>query len=103
MDANVDLQVWLDAAAAERQVIAPYVRTRKDAELVYGMRLLRQGRGGRAELRQDGRLVAPAGQAVPLGTMSVNPGPNDTCELELTVARIGEPDEVYVFACPRRP
>lgn len=103
MTADAPLQAWLDAQAADQQVIAPYVRSAVAVTLAYDLRVVRRGAAGRAETRQNGYVQLPAGQATPLGTrLSVNAGAHDTCSIELMLQAHGQPAQRFDFACPRR-
>ncbi len=100
MPVDADLQVWLDQAAARGQVVAPYVRTALPVDVDFQLRVIREGQGGRAETRQQGLVRTVAGNATALGTVSVNAGPADRCDVELRVRVAGRNEKVYRFDCP---
>ncbi|GAA5234911.1 hypothetical protein FOZ76_21970 [Verticiella sediminum] len=100
MTPDADLQAWLDVQAAERHVVAPYVRSALPVAVTYDLRVIRVGRGGRAEARQQGQVALRAEQATPLGTMSVSSAPGDACQVELVLAPQGEEPRRFSFDCP---
>ncbi len=101
MNADTNIQVWLETAAhTPPGIIIPYVRTSQDKTLHYQVRAVRRGPAGRSMLSQGGVVEAQAGVPAALGRMSFNYGPADDCNIDLILSEHGSDDRNYHFACP---
>lgn len=101
MNADTNIQVWLETAAQSPPgIIIPYVRTAEDEKLHYQVRAVRTGPSGRSTLSQGGVIQTRAGIAAALGSMSVSRQPNDECKVDVVLSEHNTGYRNYHFACP---
>ncbi|MFW7342697.1 curli-like amyloid fiber formation chaperone CsgH [Pollutimonas sp. H1-120] len=101
MNADADIQVWLETMARTQPVvIIPYVQSTENKTLGYRLRAVKDGPGGRSVLGQGGTLQVPADTPTALGRMSLNYSARDACSIDLTLNENGEAQRNYHFACP---
>jgi len=101
MNADIPLQVWLEASASPPPaIITPYVRSATDTRLRYRIDAFREDQNGRATLRQSGQTMVPAGQATALGHLQLSRTPNDHCEIVVWLLASNATPVEMRFACP---
>ncbi|MGB6104715.1 MAG: curli-like amyloid fiber formation chaperone CsgH [Pusillimonas sp.] len=101
MNADTDIQVWLEAFSRPPPgIIIPYVKTARDRTLRYRVLAVKDGAAGRATFSQSGIVDLRAGVPAALGRLSVNHGPRDECHIALTLSEPGANVLNYHFACP---
>ncbi len=102
MVSDADIQAWLDTTAhTTPSIITPYVQTTVDKTLHYRVHAVRQGQGGKSEIRQGGTVKAMAKQPAALGQMSFSVDQDDLCTITLTLTEAGTQVGEYHFDCPR--
>lgn len=101
MNANVDLQVWLETNADTRpSIVTPYVQSAEDAHIHYRLYAIKKGKSGMSSVSQSGTVNVPAQKPTPLSRMSLSMGQTDACQIELILAKGGVPAGTYHFDCP---
>ncbi|NYT78063.1 hypothetical protein H0A71_13755 [Alcaligenaceae bacterium] len=102
MNANVNLQVWLETVPdTHPSVVVPYVRSETDGVIQYQLKVSKRGFSGVSNLGQSGDVRVQAGQPAALSRFSLNIGKNDECTIELVLFNSQHPADTYHFDCPR--
>jgi|SRR5690606_19170903 hypothetical protein len=101
MNADADIQVWLETMARTQPVvIIPYVQSTENKTLGYTLKAVKDGPGGRSVLGQGGMVQLAADIPTALGQMSMNYSERDACSIDLTLTIKGEAKRNYHFTCP---
>ncbi|NYT70305.1 curli-like amyloid fiber formation chaperone CsgH [Pusillimonas noertemannii] len=99
MNADTDLQVWLETQAQTRPgIIVPYVQSSHSTHLRYLLRTTVTRGGSSSRVSQGGMLEVPAGTAVPLPRLAVSQ-PDGQCRIELVLAEKKGSERHYEFDC----
>lgn len=99
MNADVDLQAWLETQAATHpEVIIPYVQSSRATELRYLLRTTVSHQGGNSRISQGGVLSVPAQTAVALPRLAVS-RPDGECHIELVLTAPTGTETRYQFDC----
>jgi curli production protein len=102
MIADVNLRVWLETDANTRPgMVIPYVQSSENKRIQYQLYAIKQGPGGTSKVGQSGTVQVPAQKPTALSAISLNPGKNDACQIELILAEGGLPMGTYYFKCPK--
>lgn len=100
MQADTNLQVWMDVHASNGQtIVAPYVSAARELELQYELRLVNTGQSGSSSVAQGGNLHVNANSPTRLSTVSVTAQPGGTCKLALTLRENGKEIGHYTLNC----
>lgn len=101
MNADADIQVWLETIAkTQPSIIVPHVESKESTTLRYRVRTVKVGKSGRSALGQSGVVKLLAGVPATLGRMSLSRDPGDECYIELEVSADSGAHGNYRFACP---
>jgi curli production protein len=101
MNADADIQVWLETAARTNpEIIVPYVRTAASKTLRYDVRTVQEGANGRSNMAQSGAVTVQANVATPLVRMSVTRSRQDYCHIEIVITEGHSTRQDYHFECP---
>ena len=101
MNADADIQVWLETAARTNpEIIVPYVQATGNKILQYSVRTVREGAHGRSDMAQSGAVTVQANVATPLVRMSVTRGKQDYCHIEIVISEGHAAGRDYHFECP---
>src|SRR5690606_7799358 len=74
MDANTDLQVWLQSQSTQPPgIVVPYVLSTSDTTLRYSIGIVSTSPAGRSEIRQGGTVWVHAYTPTPLSRISITP------------------------------
>lgn len=99
MNADTDLQVWLETQAHTRpEVIVPYVQSSQATNLRYLLRTTVTHGGGSSRISQGGALDVPAHTAVALPGLAISQ-PGGQCRIELVLTERTGDDKRYEFDC----
>jgi|GEM_PF-1768395 len=99
MNADTDLQVWLETQANVRpEVIVPYVQSNHQTNLRYLLRTTVRHNGNSSRVSQGGVLEVPAHTAVALPRLAVSPS-NGECLVELVLTEKTGSDKRFEFDC----
>lgn len=99
MNADIDLQAWLETQSATRpEVIVPYVQSSQATSLRYLLRTTVSGQGGNSRVSQGGILSVPAHTAVALPKLAVSQS-NGECRIELVLTERSGGETRYEFDC----
>lgn len=99
MNADTDLQVWLETQAQSRPgVIIPYVQSSQPTHLRYLLRTIVTHGGNSSRLSQGGVLNVPARTAVALPRLSISQ-PDGECRVELVLSEKAGPEKRFEFDC----
>ena len=97
MNADTDLQVWLETPAHARpEAFVPYVQSSHQAILRYLVRTTLKHNGASSRVSQGGALDVPADTAVALPRLSITP-PDGECHVELVLIEIMGTEKRYEF------
>lgn len=103
MNADTNLQVWLETQAHSRPpVIVPYVQSSHHANLRYLLRTIVSHNGGSSRVSQGGALEVPADTPVALPRLTISPV-NGECRIELVLSGKQGADQHYEFDCSSAP
>lgn len=95
------IDLWLEVSMKSgTQVVVPYARASVDAQAGYQVLVLREGSAGKSEIRQSGNVSLQPGVASPLGQVSVNRTPNDSCRVEIRLFEGVRQTVARDFDCP---
>lgn len=101
MNADADIQVWLETMArTQPSIIVPHVESKESTILRYRVRTVKIGKSGRSALGQSGVVTLVAGVPATLGKMSLSRDPGDACYIELELSTDRGAHEKHRFACP---
>lgn len=101
MDADIDLQVWLEATVAARSsVIVPYVRSDRPVPLQYTITTRQHSRSGGTTIGQSGEVFLQAGSATALSRLAIRRQADDICHISVTLSGPGDFQNSYRFDCP---
>jgi len=101
MNANADLQVWLETNNDTRpSIVTPYVQSSEDTNIHYRLYAIKKGKSGMSSVSQSGTVSVPARKPTALSRMSLSVGQTDACQIELILAKGGMPAGTYHFECP---
>ncbi|WP_397473309.1 curli-like amyloid fiber formation chaperone CsgH [Pusillimonas sp.] len=99
MNADIDLQAWLETQSATRpEVIVPYVQSSHATSLRYLLRTTVSHQGGNSRISQGGVLSVPAHTAVALPRLAVTQ-PDGECHIELVLTETSGGETRYEFDC----
>ena len=99
MNADIDLQAWLETQTATRpEIIIPYVQSRHATSLRYLLRTTVSHQGGNSRISQGGVLTLPAETAVALPRLAVDHS-NGECHIELVLTEKTGNETRYQFDC----
>ncbi|MDX3893313.1 curli-like amyloid fiber formation chaperone CsgH [Pusillimonas sp.] len=99
MNADTDLQVWLETQAQPRPgVIVPYVQSSHSTNLRYLLRTTVVNGGGSSGVSQGGALNVPAGTAVALPRLAISQSSGE-CLIELVLTESKGAEKRYEFDC----
>ena len=100
MDADADIQVWLEAVSRPPpSIVVPYVKTDADTTLRYKVMVVKQGDKGKSMISQAGKAWAQANVPLPLAHVSVSQNPDESCYIDLLLSITGRADLNYRFPC----
>ncbi|WP_354684621.1 curli-like amyloid fiber formation chaperone CsgH [Cupriavidus necator] len=86
MQADMNLQVWLDIQSANGTAqIAPYVASAHEAELQYEVKVSTRSGNAASSAAQAGTVHVVPGQPVRVSTLTVAPHPAAVCEVGLVL------------------
>ncbi len=86
MQADINLQAWLESRAANGvTMIAAYVSAAREADLQYDIRLRNSGQGNSSAVAQSGTVHVTQNQPSQVSSIAVTPVPGGKCEVGLTV------------------
>ncbi len=94
------LEVWLETEGAARALV-PYVRSAEPATAGWRLRLTREHRGGRSDIRQSGTVSLAAGVPRRLSSTAVGREHADRCSVEIEITEGDRTVRTYRFECPR--
>ena len=99
MNADTDLQVWLETQAqAQHEIIVPYIQSHHSTRLRYLLRTKVKQASGSSTISQGGALEVPADTATPLPKLLLNTI-NGECRIELILSEKTGPEQRYEFDC----
>jgi len=99
MNADIDLQAWLETQNSSRpEVIIPYVQSNQDTSVRYLLRTIVVHSGGNSRVSQGGVLRVPADTAVALPRLAVS-APSGDCRIELVLTERMGGERRYEFDC----
>lgn len=102
MAADIDLQAWLEKdSISHPPIVTPYVQSTESRRFDYKVIVISQGRGARAQLSQNGSVLAQAGQATALPPFSISVDSNEKCRVELVLITEHDAAKNYYFDCPQ--
>jgi hypothetical protein len=102
MIADADLQVWLDSQPNAGQLLmVPYVKTTREMQLTYQLKLIQNSKSGNSSIRQGGTLAVRAESATPLSRVAITPSKEGECRIEVTLREGAQVLGNYSFDCPR--
>lgn len=103
MNADADIQVWLETIAkAQATIITPHVQSNVDQQVQYQITTTQEGQSGRSSIGQSGTISLKHDISTPLSRLTIRRSPDDTCQIELILhesAKNGQ-DKSYTFLCP---
>lgn len=100
MDANTDLQVWLQSQSTQPPgIVVPYVLSTSDTTLRYSIGIISTSPAGRSEIRQGGTVWVHAYTPTPLSRISITPAAAGRCVVNLALNQEGKPQRQYDFDC----
>lgn len=101
MNADIDLQVWLESSVvAQTSIIVPHVQSDIEQMLSYRLVTTQEGPSGRSSIGQSGEVQLKPDQATPLARLAIRRDANDQCHISLTVLETGGLERQYDFPCP---
>ena len=101
MNADTDLQVWLEtSSAAQTSMIIPHVQSDTERLLSYRIVTVREGPSGRSSIGQSGQVILEADQPTELSRMSIRRDADDDCHITLIVSEENMAERRYEFSCP---
>lgn len=101
MNADADIQVWLETVArTQPTIIVPYLRSSEAVTMRYRLHTVRTSQDGRSELTQSGTVQARPREATPLSRLSVSRQANDECRIDLVLSSPKTQEKRYSFECP---
>lgn len=103
MDANTDLQVWLQSQSTQPPgIVVPYVLSTSDTTLRYSIGVISTSPAGRSEIRQGGTVWVHAYTPTPLSRISITSAAVSSCTVNLALNQYGKPQRQYDFDCSKR-
>ena len=106
MDADADIQVWLETLAGTQPTITtPYVQSSDSGPLHYEIRVLSDSPSGRTAIRQSNTLVVDADTPAALGQLSLSHDADGACDITIIIRR-DQPstekiEKYYEFPCTK--
>src|SRR6266571_5101115 len=95
------IDLWLDWQLQSRPaIVVPYAKSRAETLVEYRIVLHKQSSAGRSRISQGGKLRLIPEVAAPLSWIAVDRQPQDSCSVEVSLSRPGQPPFVRVFECP---
>lgn len=98
-----DLNLWIESSMhGGALMLAPYVRSAKDLEVQYDVRLSTRGPGGTSNVAQSGTSAMKAGEAKRLAILTTKSTPSGECMLIVILRKDDEilKEEHYDCAKP---
>lgn len=100
MNADADIQVWLETTvAAQTSIIVPHVRSDIAQSLNYRIITTQTRHSGRSSIGQSGDVSVQPGQATALSRLAVQQSPGDRCRVTLIIMDAEESEHRYDFSC----
>lgn len=81
--------------------MVPYVKTSRDMQVTYRMKLVQTSESGNSSVSQGGMVRVSAASATPLSRVAITPSKEGKCQLEVTLREGGQVLGNYSFDCPR--
>lgn len=101
MDAEADIQVWLEAfSRCQPCLIIPYVQTTKDITLRYRINAISEGPAGKSAINQAGTVHANASTKTELARLTINHSTAEVCKIKISVTEPGKAEKLFQFDCP---
>lgn len=102
MNADADLQVWLETFFTKNQpaFVVPYVRSNEDTNLTYRLNTVQVSQSGRSVLNQSGSVDVQAGVPVALVRMALSREKDDECHIDVYLEQKNLGEQEYHFECP---
>lgn len=101
MNADADLQVWLETSSvAQTSIIIPHVQSETERQLTYRITTTREGPSGRSSIGQSGEVHLQADHATALSRMAIRRDSEDDCRITLTLSEAESSERHYEFLCP---
>lgn len=101
MNADTDLQVWLETSSvAQTSIIIPHVQSDTDKTLTYRIMTTQEGTSGRSSIGQSGEVRLQADHPTALSRMAVKRNSSDSCRITLILSVPDVPERRYEFSCP---
>jgi len=94
------IDVWLETEGAARALV-PYVRSAEPVTAGWRLRLTREHRGGRSDIRQSGTVSLAAGVPRRLSSTAVPREDGDRCTVEIEITEGNGVIRIFRFECPR--
>lgn len=102
MIADADLQVWLDSQPIAGQlVMIAYVKTARDMQVTFRLKMLQTSESGSSSVSQDGMVRVSAASATPLSRVAITRSKEGECQLEVTLREGEQVLGNYSFDCAR--
>lgn len=101
MNADADLQVWLETSSvAQTSIIIPHVQSETERQVTYRITTTREGPSGRSSIGQSGEVLLQAAHATALSRMAIRRETDDTCRITLVLSEAETSEHRYEFECP---
>lgn len=101
MIADSDVLVWLETVqATPPSVVVPYVQSEQNLSLRYRVRVVQEGRNGKAVIGQAGAINVHPNTPTALSQLRISRQADSHCEIEITLTGNGMKPRNHRFDCP---
>lgn len=101
MNADADIQVWLESSAvAQTTIVSPHVQSDVAQLLTYKVITTQENRGGKSSIGQTGEVALKADQPTPLSRVAIRRDENDHCRITLILLSSVISQRQFDFSCP---